>query len=469
MDKTGFQLLERRKTRLPSPGWETTQLHSIPDFSQIGERPATSESVISQMISQDIHLCTTIDWLAADEDLSFPYFLQEVNLPMITSCDSANWVRMKRHAIKLSSRHKPITMAISALQLLFKAQHNSLPAMTAISRYEIAKNMLEATLGNNAIEFETLLVNIFINTLFSLVIFGGEDCILRQSTGPYMAQLKSCVLNSDQKTIITSRISSWLQIMHAAARRGGNRGIMSDEAMILLSDKTDTSILPLRPQETFVPLGTQEYDGELVFQFYCQLQRLSLRIANLSHYHRSRSTGTDQEEVSQLMSIIKAELLSLWTSRPALMQCELGEIRAQILSTANGTLVEAVTVSIAAYHTELLEVARTLNEPQPAIPEAQRAMHQIRCLVEGERNSFPKQTLNPGFLRPLFMYAIEATRPEDTRWAVARMREIRDPISHSDFFASYAEKLTEQQSMKGRRCTTRWFCYQEYGVAPPVL
>ena len=428
--------------------------------------------VISHMISRDIHLCTTIDWLAASESLqllSFSYFLEEVDLHLLTPFDPFNWPRVKSYAVDLAKQHTSVAAAISAVQLLFKAQSHSLPAINAMAQYELAKKMFTATLQDRDGDFEIVIVNVFILVVFSSVLVEGTDCIMRQSDGPFVDSLTLWSL-SGQRTPILSRIIAWLKIIDAAARRGGNKGIMSEEVSGLLSKhgRDTPSLWPPNPDD-HSPATADEFSSEAVFRFHLDLQAISLRIANLSHYHRSRRTSKDQEDVSMLMARAEAELYLLWQSRPSIMKRESGDIHAQFPPSSTSVLTRQIAVSKAAYYTELVEIGRNHSEQQTATPEGHEAMRRIRDLVDGERDALGEEKLSAGFLRPLFLYGIECTQVEGAQWAVQRMREIRDPICRSDFFSSYTQSLAQAQRLKKRRVTTRWFCYQKYGVRPPIL
>jgi hypothetical protein len=124
---------------------------------------------------------------------------------------------------------------------------------------------------------------------------------------------------------------------------------------------------------------------------------------------------------------------------------------------------------MAAYLAEVVALGRTLGDPPFASPEAVQAMSKMRDLIEGDWNASSGGALNPGYLRPLFVYAIESLSKEETLWAVNRLRQIRSPLSRSDFVASLAESLGEAQREKGRRVTTKYFCYQTFGVPPPFM
>ena len=153
------------------------------------------------------------------------------------------------------------------------------------------------------------------------------------------------------------------------------------------------------------------------------------------------------------------------------MRCNSHEIRTQFCSRAAESLISLIAVSMAAYHAELVEMGRSLSDP--LTPEAQEAMRRIRDLVDSGDWGGPLRAdgklLNPAYLRPLFIYAIETPDADGVGWAVDRMREIQDFICRSEFFATFAEGLAEVQVMKERRVTARWFCYQKFSVRPPFL
>jgi hypothetical protein len=128
----------------------------------------------------------------------------------------------------------------------------------------------------------------------------------------------------------------------------------------------------------------------------------------------------------------------------------------------------------AMYHTEVVEVGRILSDPPFASDEARVHMRAIRDLVVEEieatdDNEEAGKAVHVGFLRPLFLYAIESLYEDESTWAIAQLRRIKDPVCRSDFFASFAEGLCQAQREKRRRVTTRWFCLEAFDVTPPYL
>jgi uncharacterized protein (DUF2236 family) len=168
------------------------------------------------------------------------------------------------------------------------------------------------------------------------------------------------------------------------------------------------------------------------------------------------------------------------------MRLEPFELRNQLSSSISEPLISLIGITTAAYYTEIVEIGRTLSDPPFASPEAKQAMQSIRNIVEScdwnrnidasnlhgaasSKSYSHSGKLNPGFLRPLFLYAIESIHKGDTQWAVDRMIQINNHICRSEFFARFAESLTEAQRSVRRRVTTKYFCFKTFGVAPPFL
>jgi hypothetical protein len=159
----------------------------------------------------------------------------------------------------------------------------------------------------------------------------------------------------------------------------------------------------------------------------------------------------------------------LWEARPGPLRLECKVLQEHFGRTISEPLISLVGICSAAYFTELIVMGRILGDPPSASPEAQQAMTQIRSIVECDQDLASGWKLNPGYVRPLFMYAIECLQKSETEWAVDRLRKIHNPISRSDFVASLAGSLGDSQRNKGRRVTTKAFCYQTFGVTPPFM
>lgn len=432
-----------------------------------------SPAALSLMTSQDIYLCTTIDLMAATEapsHHSFTYFVEEVNTPLVSPYDQVNWDRMKTHFTELATHDRAVAAAILAVQALYRAQANGLSTTRAMSLYRAAKTLFITDCEWGTLDLEIVLVVAFLLCLFELIVPDETGSIFGQSEGSFVQRLEAWSVQ-EYRSPVSLRIEAWVRIIHAAARRGGGPGILSDIVGNLLGNHTASDLPGLSYLDPYTDAATSVYDivSAPIFAFYLGLQKLSAQIADLSHYHRSRFTSTDQEEVAALMANLKTGISRMWEARPGLMRFEPGEIRAQFSRTIAEQLIALVGMCNAAYHTEVVEIGRTLSDPPLASAEAKQAMRHIRDIVEGDWNASSGGKLSPGYLRPLFLCAIESIQKEDTQWAVERLKQINDPISRSRFFASFAKSLAEAQRGKERRVTTKWFCYQTFGVSPPFL
>ncbi|KAH6611561.1 hypothetical protein Trco_001581 [Trichoderma cornu-damae] len=408
---------------------------------------AAAPSTLALMTSQDISICTTIDFLAAFSVMdtpSFAGFIDDVNPPVIAAYDPINWRRMKALIVDLATRDRVTCAATVAVQTLYNAQATGLSISYAIALYRTASDDFHCALGSGDWEFDALLIIVFLLSLCEILVPEETQSVLSLSDG------------------LLSNVVGELLPDGAAELPG---------LSILDADTRPLDLL-------FDTLSTP------VFSFYRELQDISSELANLSHYHRSRTTGEDQEEVEGLIGRLKTRLHILWQCRPGPMRLEPSTMRRQLPPAIAEPLVELVGITTAAYHAEIVEVGRTLSEPPLASQEAKSAMCAIRSIVEDEawnaygsggvgaaspNRAMPPGRLHPGYLRPLFMCAIESINQSDTQWAVHRIRHVNNNICRSEFFALFADSLAAAQRSKGRRVTTKWFCYETFGVSPPYL
>lgn len=431
-----------------------------------------TRSALSLMTSQDIYLTTTIDLLAATEvpiHASFSFFVEEVNPPLIAPYDQVNWGRLKIHVTELGMHNEAVAAGILAVQALYKAQLNGLATSRAMLAHHAARTLFEKSLNDGTEDFNTILVGAFLLCLVEMIVPDETDSVLSHSEGPFVRRLEIWAPQGRQSPV-SLRIEAWLRILHAAARRGGGPGLLSDVVSRLLPNPT-TEAPSLCLLDTYTDAPTSVYDivSAPIFVFYLSLQQISTQVANLSHYHRSRITSSDQDEVTELMTRLKTKMLCMWNTRPGLMQLSPSELRAQFSPAIADPLVSLIAICTAAYHAETVDIGRTFSDPPLASADAKATMRRIRDIIEGDWNASSGGRLNPGYLRPLFMYAIESVGKDDTAWAVERLQEIKNPICRSDFFAAFAKKLTEAQASKARRVTTRYFCFHDFGGPPPFM
>ena len=430
------------------------------------------------MTSQDIYLCTTIDLIAAREapaNPSFAYFVNEVQVPLVSPFDPANWLRLKIYIRGLSTHDKAVGASILAVQAVYKAQANVLPTTHAMSAYDTANCIFNAILEDEAVDFHFILIIAFLLCLVEVLVPTETGPVFSQSDGPFLERLQVWSLGGHQlqevQVPVTLRVVAYLRILHAATRRGGGPRLLSENVDHLLP-ALPSDLPTLGPVDGDFDASDTMHDtlSAPIFNTFLELQKISALIAELSHYHRSRITSEDQEEVNGLAAHYGAKLSDVWEQRPGIMRLASVDLRTHLSETIAEPLITQIGICVAVYHTEIVELGRTLSDPPLASPEAKQHMRHIRQIIEGDWNAFDQGAkLNPGYLRPLFVYAIESMSVDQTQWAVSHIKQINDPVSRSDFFASFAKSLGEAQRKKERRVTTKWFCYQMFGVPPPYL
>ncbi|KAK3674135.1 hypothetical protein LTR78_005982 [Recurvomyces mirabilis] len=439
--------------------------------SALSERPLPS--VLSPLIAENIYLCTTIDYLAAIDGVqSYSHFRDKFESPFITPYDPANWRTFKLCVLEVVTRDSTVAAATTAAEAAHKARVSCLPHAQPLILYAAACEEFRSRLVkyNDVKDFDQILLALFLLILVEMMLPDETSAGLLNTESGVLAITIKEYLARDSASPLCLRLMSWLLICHGAARRSGNRGLLSSDLRSLFV----AVIEPHHPLPSLQAASNTEADGillstlsESLFIYFARTQMLSAEVAELSHYHRSRTTGADQEEVSILMLDIKAQLERLWQDRPALMRHRPEDLYAQFNSTSIVTLFGLLsTLSNLVYHTELVEIGRNLSHEQGITIEAWQHLCEMRQIIEG---SSKLHGTHPAFLRALLLVAIESPLGEDSTWAVAEMRKIHDPLCYSEFFANFSEGLADAQRRVGRRVTTRWFSMRTFGLQLPFL
>lgn len=412
----------------------------------------------SALISRDIELTTTMDILAAGEASqlpSFSYFVSTVEIPAITIYDSGNWTEMKRQVVELGAVNSTVSSAIIAVAMLHKALVYGLPFSRALSLYHAAKDAYHVL--DESTDLDIIMVAVFLLCLFEFIHYDISP-ILRAPGPLFIKRLEAW---PQPCSPLLSRVSIWMRLLRTITSRGG-RTLIADSVYNLLPSHMSVNLSS--PADTSTHL--YELLSGPIFGFYIQLQAISAEITVLTHYHRSRSTGIDQEEVINSIATIKLRLRELWETRSATQRQPLQDLRSNLAPKVAEPIISLVGVCAAAYHAEFIEMGRVLGDPVRENTDSKQAMCQVRELVESAYSGFK---LNAGYLRPLFLYAIECMDREETLWAVEMLQQINDPVSRSGFFAAFAGELSDAQLRKKRRVTSKYFCIWYFGVPPPYL
>ncbi|KAK1055455.1 hypothetical protein LTR74_015685, partial [Friedmanniomyces endolithicus] len=333
-----------------------------------------------------------------------------------------------------------VASAALAVEELYKARKNCLSHSKALPLYHIACETFEKMISSGEVnyDFDLVFISAFLLSLFEMLVpQDAHHRPLAQGHGPILDQLKMWSTAKQFQTPFSLRMAAWLLISHAAARRSGNPGLLSIivHDVLVSACNRHPQLPPLDTGHT-MPLSDHLIStlSDPLFTFYYQLQLLSTKVADLSHYHRSRTTGADQEEVSDLMSSLQGRMETLWSERPTLMRHPAGDLGAYLASPVAEPLTRLATLCTLTYHTELVEIGRNLSDTQRASPDAEAHMVEARMIIfsldHRPVSSDGNEYLDPAYLRALFLCAIESFDEAETNWAVSRIREIKDPVCY---------------------------------------
>ncbi|KAJ4327738.1 hypothetical protein N0V84_001847 [Fusarium piperis] len=329
-------------------------------------------------------------------------------------------------------------------------------------------------LADQCQDFGHCLVVMFLLCVFDLVYSGDGVLAFQEPSAVLLDRFGSWSQQIESHSDLSMRLIAWLKILQTLTSRGGGMGLFSETLFSLFPAYGGPLPSLKAPQGHQPDLSTHLYQVFCapVFDFYFRVQVLSGEIAQLTHYHRSRTTGADQAEVVELVTHIKSRLHNLWESRPATQRQTSEELREQLAPKLADSFISLVGICNAAYHTEFVEMDRVLGDPVSKWTDSRASIDEIRRIVDNEcalADAAEPKGLNPGYLRPLFLVAIECMDREQNRWAVDRIAQIRDPIYRAKFFSEFARELSAAQMRKERRVTSKYFSIWHFGVPPPYM
>jgi hypothetical protein len=437
--------------------------------SNIGSDPGPPAA----LISRDIQLTTTMDILEsrdASVQMWFSFFVDAVECPCITAIDDVIWQRMKHKIVELGTSETLVSSAVIAVAALYRALLHGLPLSKSLSLYHGLKVELEKSLHDGSQNFSAFLVTTFLICLFDFINY-NEIPFLKEPGETFIKRLEAWVQQKSPYPAFSSRLIAWLRILHVVTRRGGGTGLISDHVhSLLLSFEAGkltfelvSSTISESSSDLYAILSTPVVD------FYFQLQMISGKIAELTHYRRSRATGADQEDVIEKTRHLKSQLSTLWNNRFPIQHQTPDDLRTQLAPKIADRIITLIGVCAAAYYGEFVEIDRVLGDPVLRSIDSEDAVSRIREIVDGDWNAFAGGRLNSGYLRPLFLFAIECMDYDENQWAVESIKQIRNPFCRSDFFASFGKALSDAQLQKERRVTSKFFCIRYFGVPPPFL
>jgi hypothetical protein len=417
-----------------------------------------------------------MDILAAAREASqlTCFFLESVDCPGITPFDAVNWATAKHCIVDLGSSCTTIVSGINAVATLFMAHTYGLPDTRAMSLYHSTRSALEQLLADQTLDFENCLVVMFLLCLFDLVYSDEVMSAFKEPSELFLDRLGAWVRDG-HRSDLSKRLLSWINIMQTMTSRGGGLGFLSESICSLLPNQ-DGPLPTLVPSTGPTPDAPSDLPTHLyemlcgpAFAFYCRLQAISGDIARLTHYHRSRNTGGDQAEVVRSMASIKDRLRALWDNRPATMRQSPSVLREQLTPDLAAAVIAVIGLCTAAYHAEFVEIDRVLGDPLEKWTDSRESINVIREIVDSQSADCEATGVNPGFLRPLFLFAIECMDRDQSQWAADRIAHIRDPIYRGKFFSAFAIGLSDAQIRKERRVTSKYFSIWSFGGPPPYL
>ncbi|ETI26448.1 hypothetical protein G647_03225 [Cladophialophora carrionii CBS 160.54] len=426
----------------------------------------TVASADSNTNQQPINIAASVPATAANLN-KFPYFLEKLEPPFISHFDRDNWIRMRQYLADLGSRDSVVASAIIAVQALYEAEENGWDTTNAIALYYAAKASHATLLEELDPGFEPTIMAAFLLLCFEIVAQQETVSVTMKPEGAFVDKLEQWAKLRPWPPV-ACRVETWLKLLHVKALHLGGRGLMCAKVSRLLSyDSGPTPSLILLDQHPSPPSILYDSLSSQLFEFYMQTQKIGASLCGLNRHHRSRGSLMDETEVDQVAQNIRKQLQSLYQQRPSVLQLRPEELRSVIPAPFANSLATLIDLCNAAYHIEIVDLGRAHGQWLTPTPEAQEAMQHVRHIVD-ENFTQNSGAVSPGFMWPIFFYALEADE-EGGKWAVRMLQQIRRPTCHSDFFALFLEAVLDQQRQKGERVDCRYLCIEKFGIPPPFI
>jgi hypothetical protein len=401
----------------------------------------------------------------------FRYFLEQVDPPFISNIDDINWKSMKRYMVELGCRSATVSQAISAVESLYETKMNCEDSMGSMASYYVAKSGYASMLERDGDGPEIVLVVTFLLCCFEIVAQHETVPITLKPGGPLVAKLEAWVDNTTYVwSPVLRRLQAWFQILHSRTMHLGGPGLLSLKVRRLLKCEYRG------PTPGLGQLGNQALCPEQailddlsnkLFEFYLEISMVSTQIASLNRHHRSRGFQADEREVQNVAEELQEILLHLWQRRPSLLRVDRSQLQKKIWPGLRSSVGRLVDLCSAAYFAEVIYLGRAYGKCPTASAESLEAMKQIYHIVDSPSGGH--SAVDPGFIWPLFMYAVEHTDPEQSQWAVRTLRKVKNPIWHSEFVSNLAQGISEEQLKQGQRVDTRYFCLKHFNNPPPFI
>lgn len=407
-----------------------------------------------------------------DGSPSFSYFLSSVEPPFITPWDSFNWLIMKGYACELARSTPAVAAAVEAVEILYQSLLSGEDNAAALSKYFVAKSAHLSLLKDTASDMETILVATFLLCCFEVVT--------QQETVPSTLKQRDYLvtrLEQHQGTKpwspVSCRIICWLHLFHAKAKHLGGHGMLSPKLLweLLPEQQPLLSLVSLQPSQ---PPASEIVIRDLqqsLFQFYCGLQRISMKVSALNRHNRPRGASEDEMRVSEASDEIVQRLDFLWQGRPWLVDAAAEDI-SRVMSCPAPILEELMLLARLcriSYHAEIIYHARGSGRGEWGSELINTARKSIRGILGEKRVGSTEAKLSPAFIWPLFAYIVESKDSDEADWGLQALDHIDNPLWNSAMVKELISGLSREQIATQARVDTRYFCMEKFGTVPPFM
>lgn len=397
----------------------------------------------------------------------FDYFRSRVNPPFMLPWDESNWKAAKVLMVEMAHYCQPVRACILAVEQLYRQVEGNGEVAESLAAYFVAKSAVVLAMKNDPPTFDQLIVSTFLLCCVEVVAQQETISTTLKQRDSLITTIENH-LHEKPWSPLAQRIIVWLYLLHAKAVHLGGRGILSPNMLSLLQDQLNPALCVPRPAGE--ALDNYDYLGQalqqVLFQFYFELQKISVQAASMNRHHRPRGVPADEDSVDSVTQLTERQLNHLWQGRPGVLDAVVDHSAPSKLAP---TIYMLARLTKLCYFAEIIYYCR--SQGRDTTGRIQSARAEIRQLIGGDCRTEVDRLLlqQPALVWPLFLYCVEAQTQDEVDWALSKFDGFLNPLWHTNFYKTFVRDLVGEQFQKANRVDSRLFCVERFGIIPPFI
>ncbi|KAJ9319082.1 transcriptional regulator family: Fungal Specific TF [Paecilomyces variotii] len=460
----------------------TSSTANVPSLVSDTRRGSSPSPCNASPCAEAIDLPTGI-WSSAKsehEEHLVRHFESIESLPAIFVPLGAEWKFARPAILALAKGFSPLMNAIYCFSEVHKSRQDErawrwAPSYYGLASAEVQSRMMDDIDGSTLRKTFAAVFLLMLSELLSTSDLGRPGHSFLHSA--YLL-LKKFYCRTKSWKGLGHLLVSWISLFDVKSLIAGREGDPLVELGDLSSSDIDSEqVSPVVDQQmtaaendidkSISSPGYLIYDAIVgpAFAFFVKAQQVIRRIVRIDLHHRSRGTLNDEFEVLQIAHKVGADLESLWSSRPPVL--DLYDKPDDLCDTLSGSLATEICRTFRQYVANFLAnfiyLHRVAFAIYPRTDRVRSAVDKIIRLATVELGN--SRFLPVSLLWPLFIAGLEGTLPQ-RQWIINEIRRMADSDSEITSRHPNAEKALlllgemtrrqdESKALADSRCVRR--------------